>query len=125
MRLRHLDLLRYGRFTDRRLELPAAEHDFHLIVGPNEAGKSTTRAAIGDLLYGIPTRTPLAFLHPMPELRLGAELAPNRPGEGPALAIQRVKGNKQTLRDAADQPDRKSTRLNSSHSQQSRMPSSA
>ena len=104
MRLRYLDLLRYGRFTDRRIELPPAVHDFHLIVGPNEAGKSTTRSAIGDLLYGIPARTSLAFLHAMPDLRLGAELEPNHPGEGSVLAIQRVKGNKQTLRDAADQP---------------------
>lgn len=100
MRLERLDLIRYGRFTDRSLALPRAERDFHLIVGPNEAGKSTVRAAVLDLLYGIPKNTLHAFLHAMPEMRLGARLSQG----GQALTLQRVKGNKQTLRDAADQP---------------------
>ena len=105
MRLTHLDLVRYGRFTDRRIELPQAERDFHFILGPNEAGKSTTRSAISDLLFGIPARTRLAFLHAMPDLRLGAGLMDSRqPGSDAVLEVQRVKGNKQTLRDRADKP---------------------
>ncbi|HQC96868.1 MAG TPA: AAA family ATPase [Aquabacterium sp.] len=109
MRLTHLDLIRYGRFTDRRIELPRAERDFHFILGPNEAGKSTTRSAISDLLFGIPARTRLAFLHAMPDLRLGAGLMDGtgdgrQPGSGAMLEVQRVKGNKQTLRDRADKP---------------------
>ncbi|HOX68191.1 MAG TPA: AAA family ATPase [Burkholderiaceae bacterium] len=105
MRLTHLDLIRYGRFTDRRIELPLAERDFHFILGPNEAGKSTTRSAISDLLFGIPARTRLAFLHAMPDLRLGAGLMDSRqPGSDAVLEVQRVKGNKQTLRDRADKP---------------------
>jgi len=105
MRLTHLDLIRYGRFTDRRIELPLAERDFHFILGPNEAGKSTTRSAISDLLFGIPPRTRLAFLHAMPDLRLGAGLMDGRqPGSDAVLQVQRVKGNKQTLRDRADKP---------------------
>lgn len=107
MRLTHLDLIRYGRFTDRRIDLPLAERDFHCILGPNEAGKSTTRSAISDLLFGIPARTRLAFLHAMPDLRLGAGLMQGRDGQQPAsatLEVQRVKGNKQTLRDSADKP---------------------
>ena len=66
MRIHQLNLIRYGKFTDRPIELPLGEQDIHLIVGPNEAGKSTVRTAIGDWLFGIPARTPLAFLHPMP-----------------------------------------------------------
>ena len=49
MRIRELKLIRYGKFTDRTLALPFKDRDIHLIVGPNEAGKSTTRSAILDL----------------------------------------------------------------------------
>jgi len=64
MRIRELKLIRYGKFTDRSLSLPLKERDFHLIVGPNEAGKSTVRTAIGDWLFGIPMRTPPRFPSP-------------------------------------------------------------
>src|SRR3546814_10738004 len=63
MRFGRFDLLRYGKFTDKSIALPQARRDFHLIVGPNEAGKSTLRSAILDLLFGFPVRTPLDFLH--------------------------------------------------------------
>ena len=100
MRIRELRLTRYGKFTDRVLALPRADKDIHFIVGPNEAGKSTVRSAIGDWLYGIPARTPLAFLHPMPELRLGGVLqALGLDGAVPdELSFDRTKGNKNTLR---------------------------
>lgn len=101
MRIRELKLIRYGKFTDRTLDLPQRARDIHLIVGPNEAGKSTVRTAIGDWLFGIPMRTPLAFLHPMPELRIGGVI--ETPGaEGDQLAFDRVKANKNTLRTPAD-----------------------
>ncbi|MGH9808444.1 MAG: AAA family ATPase, partial [Terriglobia bacterium] len=48
MRLARLDLTRYGHFADKRVELPKAASDLHLIVGENEAGKSTIRQAILD-----------------------------------------------------------------------------
>jgi len=100
VRFDRLDLIRYGNFTDRSIDLPRAERDFHVIVGPNEAGKSTVRAAIVDLLYGIPKNTPHAFLHVMSEMRLGAAIAQG----SDKLELHRVKGNKQTLRDLADKP---------------------
>lgn len=99
MRIRQLQLIRYGKFTDRTLDLPRAEQDIHLIVGPNEAGKSTVRSAITDWLFGIPVRTPLAFVHPMPDLRLGGTLQSEAAGE---LVFQRSKGNRQTLRASDD-----------------------
>lgn len=106
MRIRELKLIRYGKFTDRSLALPFKDRDIHFIVGPNEAGKSTVRTAIGDWLFGIPMRTPLAFLHPMPELRIGGVI--ERPGAGSAkgelLAFDRTKGNKNTLRTPEDEP---------------------
>jgi uncharacterized protein YhaN len=104
MRIRELKLIRYGKFTDRTLALPARDLDIHLIVGPNEAGKSTVRTAIGDWLFGIPMRTPLAFLHPMPELRVGGIIERLASGEATAqlLAFDRTKGNKNTLRTPED-----------------------
>ena len=50
MRIHQLNLIRYGKFTDRPVTLPRNTQDardIHFIVGPNEAGKSTLRAAIG------------------------------------------------------------------------------
>lgn len=104
MRISELNLIRYGKFTDRRVDLPFGERDIHLIVGPNEAGKSTVRSAIGDWLFGIPTRTPLAFLHPMPELRIGGSVERVVSGESSrsSLAFERTKGNKNTLRGKQD-----------------------
>lgn len=99
MRIHELNLIRYGKFTDRRVAFPRAERDIHLIVGPNEAGKSTVRSAIGDWLFGIPMRTPLAFLHPMPELRIGGAIERFSGSQEAAssLAFERSKGNKNTL----------------------------
>lgn len=106
MRIRELKLIRYGKFSDRSLTLPFRDRDIHLIVGPNEAGKSTVRTAIGDWLFGIPMRTPLAFLHPMPELRIGGvvERLGYGEAEGQHLAFDRTKGNKNTLRTSEDAP---------------------
>jgi uncharacterized protein YhaN len=94
MRFRRLDLVAFGHFTDVSIEFrrPA---DLHLLYGGNEAGKTTTLRAVHELLYGIPARTDLAFLHPMNRLRIGAVL------EGPAgetLQVVRRKGCLDTLR---------------------------
>lgn len=99
MRIDRLELIRYGKFTDRAVELPRAEHDLHVIVGANEAGKSTLRSALVHLLYGFPTRQfAYAFLHPLTDLRLGAQLS----HDGSTLAFQRIKASRATLR-APDQ----------------------
>ncbi|WP_395699364.1 AAA family ATPase [Aquabacterium sp.] len=72
MRLQQLSLIRYGRFTDQVLDFPRRDCDFHLVVGANEAGKSTLRRAVSELLFGMALRSEMAFLHPVSELRLGA-----------------------------------------------------
>ena len=99
MRIRRLDLVRYGKFTDYQIDLPRPQNtdqpDFHLIVGPNEAGKSTIRHAISDLLFGIENRSRFDFLHDKKEMRIGAEL------ETPETKIEfyRLKRNKHPLYD--------------------------
>lgn len=99
MRLQHLQLIRYGKFTDAEMALPKADNDFHFIVGPNEAGKSTVRTAIAELLFGFPIRSgAMAFLHHQSDLRLGAKVA----DKDQDLDFVRIKANKGTLRSLAD-----------------------
>jgi uncharacterized protein YhaN len=65
MRLRRLDLARYGKFTDQTIDFGerlADQPDLHLVYGPNEAGKSTAFAGFLDLLFGIETYSKYGFL---------------------------------------------------------------
>lgn len=97
MRFESIELQRYGHFSDRRLDFPRRDHDFHMIVGGNEAGKSTLRQAFHDLLFGIPLTTPMTFLHPGPELALNAVLT----GELGQLVMGRRRKRTGGLVDAA------------------------
>ncbi|MBI1395782.1 MAG: AAA family ATPase [Betaproteobacteria bacterium] len=90
VRLRRLELIRYGRFTDQVLSFPRTDRDFHVIVGPNEAGKSTIRRAISELLFGMPHRSEMDFVHPLSELRLGAVIE----WEAGTFAFHRARGRK-------------------------------
>jgi uncharacterized protein YhaN len=100
MRIRRLDLVRYGRFTDEQLDLPPVAPDIHIVFGPNEAGKSTVLGALEDLLFGIPARSPMNFLHAYRSMRVGATLEAN----GDRLEIRRRKGNKNTILTPDDTP---------------------
>ncbi|BAN24055.1 ATP-binding protein [Caballeronia insecticola] len=93
MRIGKLELIRYGKFTDHAVEFPAAELDFHFVVGPNEAGKSTIKNAISELLFGMPHSSPLAFVHPQSDLRLGAAI---QTGDE-TFAFHRTKSRKSPL----------------------------
>ena len=78
MRLRRLELDLFGGFTGRRLEFgprrDVGASDFHVIYGPNEAGKTTTMEAYLRLLYGFPHREPYDFLHQRKNLRVSGVL---------------------------------------------------
>jgi uncharacterized protein YhaN len=100
MRIRSLDLIRYGHFTDTSLHFAPGGHDFHIVFGENEAGKSTTMSAIEDLLFGIPGQSPRNFLHENNALRVGATIECG----GDPLSIRRRKGNKDTLLGPDDLP---------------------
>ena len=99
MRIQELDLKRYGKFTDQRLEFPAAARDFHFVVGANEAGKSTTRSAILDLLFGIEMRSNYDFLHAKADMRLGACLVHG----AASLQFERSKARSKSLFDGRGQ----------------------
>ena len=100
MRLTRLDLIKYGVFEGRSLTLrPDAK--LHVIFGANEAGKSSTLAAVSDLLFGFPHITPYDFLFKTSELRLGGEVLSRA---GLQLAFKRKKGRTNTLLDLGDKP---------------------
>lgn len=93
MRFDRINLIAFGPFSHGCCELPARDHDFHVLHGPNEAGKSSLLRAIAALLYGIEKETRDAFRFNYDQLRLGATV---RLGNQ-TLEFQRRKGTKNTL----------------------------
>ncbi len=96
MRILELGLKRFGPFTDVELDLSRSGPTLHVVYGSNEAGKSTSLRAIAGLLFGIPTTTRDAHLHPMKDLRITGRL---EAADGAELAVERRKGSKNTLLD--------------------------
>jgi uncharacterized protein YhaN len=94
MKILRLDLRAFGPFTDVSLDLAAGSEGFHLVYGPNEAGKTSALRALRNLLYGIPANTEDDFIHKNRDLRIGAVLTRR---DGQQLEIVRRKGNKGTL----------------------------
>ena len=100
MKFERLDLAPYGRFVDRRLAFsPSAA--LHVVLGRNEAGKTTTLEAISDFLFGVDPRTPYAFDCGYTALGVGGAV---RFADGARLEARRRKGTKNTLVDAANKP---------------------
>ncbi|MFP4572865.1 MAG: AAA family ATPase [Desulfobacterales bacterium] len=100
MKIDALYLTAFGPFTDTTLDFTCNTPGFHLVYGPNEAGKSSALRALRALLYGIDERTPDSFIHPYGRLRIGGKLTANN---GRSLEIVRRKGRTNTLRAADDQ----------------------
>lgn len=103
MRLDRLDLVRYGKFTDRSLDFGTAQPgkpDFHLVHGPNEAGKSTLFSAYLDLLFGIEKSSAYGFLHPYALMRVGGLLSIGSERH----EAYRLKRNQASLVTADDRP---------------------
>jgi hypothetical protein len=93
MRFRQLELARYGGFADRVFDFGSGGPDLHLVVGPNEAGKSTALQAIGELLFGIPEQSRQNWRYEYAQLRLRALIE----HDGEPLDVTRRKGNRDTL----------------------------
>jgi len=100
MKILSLKLIAYGPFTDTTLDFTGDGTGFHVIYGPNEAGKSTALDALRHMLFGIPVRTTASFLHPHPNLRIGGRLVKT---DGTPIEFVRRKGRGKTLRNADDQ----------------------
>lgn len=103
MRLRRLDLTRYGKFTDYSIDF--GEHvpgtpDLHIVYGLNEAGKSTSLSAYLDLLFGIEERTKYGFLHQGKAMEIGACLE----FDGQVHEFKRVKQRSNSLLNEHGQP---------------------
>ncbi|WP_332692928.1 AAA family ATPase [Halalkalibacter lacteus] len=95
MRFDYLQLLAFGHFTNYKLLFEEKKH-FHLIYGPNEAGKSTILRSVSNFLYGFPRQTTDSFLHSNQKLRIEGQLK-NTKGE--TLQFVRRKGQKNTVLD--------------------------
>jgi len=98
MRFARLSLERYGRFENCELSFRGGEPDLHIIYGANEAGKTTSLAAVSDLLFGFPQRSPYNFMFDYSLLRVGAVLEE----DGQSLSCRRKRGMSGTLVDAQD-----------------------
>ena len=103
IRLRQLNLDLFGGFTDKQFDFGSRREvgspDFHVIYGPNEAGKTTTMEGYLRLLYGFPHREPYDFLHQRKNLRVSGLLDI----DGTETAYARLPTRDPSLRDAHGQ----------------------
>lgn len=88
MKIKQLRINRFGHFTDR--ELSFSTGDFHVIYGPNEAGKTTLLEFVRGLLFDFPARTPYDFRGPG-EI---AGVATLEMKDGSLVELRRRKGTK-------------------------------
>jgi len=73
MKFTRLHLLAYGQFTNYNLTFGDTA-GFHVIYGPNEAGKSTTLHALTSVLYGYSSDFQDDFLHRPADVAVAIEL---------------------------------------------------
>ncbi|WP_096435097.1 YhaN family protein [Alteribacter populi] len=95
MRFDYLNLRAFGHFTDYEV-LFKEDKNFHLLYGPNEAGKSTILRSVVNFLYGFPQQTADSFLHSNQKLRIEGQL---KKTNGETLQYIRRKGRKNTVLD--------------------------
>ncbi|MBM4398331.1 MAG: AAA family ATPase, partial [Deltaproteobacteria bacterium] len=96
MRIVSLSLEAFGPFTGEAIDLSEGREGLHVVLGRNEAGKSSAMRALRDLLFGVPERTTDVFLHRPQDLRVGGRL---RLAGGAEIEFRRRKGRKETLLD--------------------------
>jgi len=93
MRIDRLDLIRFGHFAGREIELPVSKPDFYVLYGDNEAGKSTLLRAISALFFGVPIKTQDTHTFKGSELRIGATVS----NGDKTFSFRRRKGTSATL----------------------------
>jgi uncharacterized protein YhaN len=97
MRLNSLTVESYGHFKQIGLDLSDRSTGVHLVYGPNEAGKTTLKSAIEELLFGIKPQTVYSFAHGYANIVLGGEI---EDADGDVLRFTRLKKNRNDLRSA-------------------------
>lgn len=104
MKFVELNLRAYGPFTNKIIPFENGSENsrLHLILGPNEAGKSTALRALRAVLFGMEEKHD-AHLHPWDMLRVGLKL---RTADGQVLDVERRKGkgSKSLLFSGSDKP---------------------
>jgi uncharacterized protein YhaN len=95
MELIQLNLRAYGPFTNKSLVFQngsgqngSGNSGLHVILGPNEAGKSTALRALHAVLFGMKDQRD-AHLHPWDMLRVGLKV---KMADGQMLEVERRKG---------------------------------
>jgi len=101
VRIERLDLLSYGPFHDVSLDLTESSAGLTVVVGPNEAGKSTALRALGSMLYGFARATADDFGLGRASLKLGVRL---RGADGSAHDLVRRAAARPSLIDSAGAP---------------------
>jgi len=99
MKIRALELIAFGLFTNKHLDFGEGKGGFYVIYGDNEAGKSCALRALRNLLYGIPVQSTDNFIHSHPKMRIGGALHRD---DGTVLEFIRRKGRNKTLRTLDD-----------------------
>ncbi len=102
MRVQKLSFDFFGRFTDKSFDFGKADgpSDFHIIYGPNEAGKTTTMEGYLRLLYGFPLREPYGFQHQRANLQISGLIEI----DGDARSFTRLPSRSGNLRGDAGAP---------------------
>ena len=91
----------FGPFEDQSLDL-SGPGGFHVVFGPNEAGKSSALRGLHALLFGFPGQSADDFRFKYAQFRIHASLEDST---GKTLECIRRKGNKATLRAADDKTE--------------------
>ena len=98
MKLQALSLNPFGPFEDKTLCF--APDRLTLVYGANEAGKSSALRALGDFLYGVPTRSIDNFRFDYRRLKLSGEILL---ADGTRVELERQKKAKDDLRQSGGQ----------------------
>jgi uncharacterized protein YhaN len=101
MRIARIVFRCFGPFEEQALDLTGSS-GFHVIFGPNEAGKSSALRGLHAFLFGFPVQTADDFRFKYSQFRIHACLVDST---GTSLECIRRKGNKATLRAADDKKE--------------------
>ena len=74
MKIHDFNMIAFGPFSNKVLDLTSIENGLHIIYGPNEAGKSTSLRALIAFLYGFDHRVQDDWLHGTSKLAVGGTL---------------------------------------------------